>query len=328
MDFLSARRQFRKVDELSRLVDEVLQSSPKDPLALSFKGVLQRDTTPSEFREEKTQPQTHPQWAVQQKRLVEHFKHIAQWWINNRQVEDGEFGGGIERDTQLVAHWPGIALMDGSARHLRDSQASFMEACLRRGSLENGLNREIASTRQAYHAGLNLAPMLALLDYGNPRWIEMLMQTSRHLDRLTATNQAGHRHFQSSLFSATESIQQGYYAHEGIFGPLLWHAGLTLAEYNRNPIVVQWLKEYADARLAHWKRDRHPRLSQAIHFPSDKAMSWGLPGLPMVDLMWGVFRVTDDPEYLWPLNQLVQAGDMENSQLTSGPMAIFPQRRV
>ncbi len=323
MDFLSARRQFSKVDALSRLVDDVLQTRPQDRLALSYKGVLQRDTAPPEFREEKTQSQTNPQWAVQQMRLVEHFKHIAQWWINNRQVEAGEFGGGLERDTQLVTHWPGIALMDGPARHLRDSLVSLLEACLHRGSLENGLNREIASARQAYRAGLNLAPMLALLDYGNPRWIEMLMQTSRHLDRLTATNQAGHRHFHSFLFSATDSIREGYYAQEGIFGPLLWHAALTLAGYNRSPMVVQWLKEYADGRLAHWKRDRHPRLSQAIHFPSDKAMSWGLPDLPMLDLMWGVFRMTDDPAYLWPLSRLVQAGHVERAQLTSGRWQSF-----
>ena len=318
MDFTSARRHFSSVDETSRLVEEVLQSRPKDPMALSFRGLLQPDSTPPEYRETRPSPPAFPQWAVQQKRLVDHFRHIAQWWIDNRQIQDGVFGGGIDGDTRLAAHWPGIALMDGPAPRLKESLVALMEACLRQGSLEKGLNREIRPPRQAYQAGLNLAPMLALLDYGNPRWIEMLMQTSRHLDRLTAINAAGHRHFQSSRVSATESVRQGVYAREEAWSPLLWHAALTLAEYNRSPILVRKLKEYAAARLDHWKKDRYPQLSLAIHFPTDNALSRGLPGPPMLDLMWGVFRATGDPAYLWPLDRLVEAGHTDTAQTTSG----------
>ena len=317
MDVTSARRNFSSVDETFRLVDGVLQFRPEDPLALSFKGLLQPDSIPPEYREKPPSPPAHPQWALQQKRLVEHFRRMAHWWIDNRQLQDGAFGGGLDGDTRLASHWPGIALMDGPAPRLEESLVSLIEARLRDGTLEKGLNRRVRPVRQAYQSGLNLAPMLALLDYGNPRWIEMLMATSRHLDRLTATNQAGHRHFQSSRLSAAESVRQGIHAREESGSPLLWHSALALAEYNRTPILVEQLKEYAAARLEHWKQDRYPKLTRAIHFPTDEALSRGLPGPPLLDLMWGVFRVTGDPAYLWPLGKLVKTGHADTAQTTS-----------
>ena len=314
MDLASARRNFSSVDETFRLVEGLLQSRPKDPLGLSFKGLLQPDSIPPEYREKSPSPPAYPQWAVQQKRLVDHFRHIAHWWIENRQLRSGAFGGGLQGDTRLAAHWPGIALMDGPAPRLKQSLVSLIEARLRDGTLQMGLNRQVQPVRQAYLAGLNLAPMLTLLDYGNPRWIEMLMETSRHLDRLTAANPADHRHFQSSRMSATESVRQGIYAREEAWSPLLWHSALALADYNRNPILVDQLKEYAAARLDHWQKDRYPRLTLAIQFPTDETVSRGLPGPPLLDLMWGVFRLTGDPEYLWPLSRLVKSGHTDTAQ--------------
>lgn len=317
MDSTSARRQFSSFDETLRLVEGVLQSRPEDPQGLAFRGLLQPDSIPPEYREQSASPQAFPQWAVQQKRLVDHFRRIAHWWIDNRQLRDGAFGGGLDGDTRLAAHWPGIALMEGPAPRLKQSLASLIEARIRDGTLEKGFNRQLQPVRQAYEAGLNLAPMLALLDYGNPRWVEMLMETSRHLDRLTAANPAGHRHFRSSRVSAAESVRQGIYAREEAVSPLLWHSALTLADYNRNPILVDQLKEYAAARLEHWKKDRYPRLTLAIHFPTDEAVSRGLPGPALLDLMWGVFRVTGDPAYLWTLSRLVKSGHTDTAQTAS-----------
>ena len=317
MDFASARRNFSGVDETFRLVEGVLQSRPKDPQGLAFKGLLQPDSIPPEYREPSDPARAFPQWAVQQKRLVDHFRRMAHWWIDNRQLRDGGFGGGPDGDTRLAAHWPGIALMEGPAPRLQESLAALIEARMRDGTLEKGFNRRLQPVRQAYQAGLNLAPMLALLDYGNPRWIEMLMETSRHLDRLTAANPAGHRHFQSSRVSATESVRQGIFAREEAWSSLLWHSALTLADYNRNPTLVDRLKEYAAARLEHWKKDRYPKLTLAIRFPTDEALSRGLPGRPLLDLMWGVFRVTGDPAYLWTLRKLVKAGHVDTAQTSS-----------
>lgn len=323
MDLASARRNFSSVDETFRLVEGVLQSRPKDPMGLSFRGLLQPDSIPPEYREKPPSAPAYPQWAVQQKRLVDHFRSIAHWWIENRQLRSGAFGGGGRGDTRLAAHWPGIALMDGPAPRLKQSLVSLIEARLRDGTLEMGLNRQVRPVRQAYQAGLNLAPMLALLDYGNPRWIETLMGTSRHLDRLTAANPAGQRHFQSSRVSAKESVRQGIFAREEAWGSLLWHSALTLADYNRNPALVDQLKEYAAARLEHWKKDRYPKRTLAIHFPTDEALSRGPPGRPLLDLMWGVFRMTGNPAYLWTLSTLVKAGRTDAAQTSSARWQSF-----
>lgn len=318
LDFPSSRRQFRGLNEILLLVQDVLKYIPNDPLALSFKGMLRPRTSPPQFREEPLPLNSLPKWALQQRNLVNHFKDIAEWWIRNRQVKRGGFGGGLSQDTQLVDHWPGISLLDGPSSALKESLIAVLEACLREELLQNGFNKQLKSAVSAYQAGLNLAPMLALVDYGNPRWIELLMQTSAQTGRLTGINHLGHRHFQSSYFNDDVFVDQGIHGQERGLSPLLWHSALSLAWYNGNPVVIKWLREYADSILAHWKRDRYPKLSEVIHFRSDKAMSSNLPRLPMVELMWAMFRLTGDQKYLWLFNELVQADNTEVAQLVSG----------
>jgi hypothetical protein len=38
-------------------------------------------------------------------------RQFVNWWIDNRQVPYGDFGGGISDDTDLTQQWPGLALM-------------------------------------------------------------------------------------------------------------------------------------------------------------------------------------------------------------------------
>jgi hypothetical protein len=38
-------------------------------------------------------------------------RKFVDWWIDNRQIDYGDFGGGISDDTDLTQQWPGLALM-------------------------------------------------------------------------------------------------------------------------------------------------------------------------------------------------------------------------
>ena len=52
-----------------------------------------------------------PLWAFRQLEDLKLVHHFVDWWIDNRQVAYGDFGGGISDDTDLLEQWPGLALM-------------------------------------------------------------------------------------------------------------------------------------------------------------------------------------------------------------------------
>jgi Concanavalin A-like lectin/glucanases superfamily len=318
-DISKLRRQFRLVDELLALIEDVLRVEPRDPAATAYLGWVKADASPPDFKQPESTDAEVPKWAYQQQVLLRQFRQIVDWWIENRQIGTGELGGGLAGDTDLVSNWPGIALMEGSGRTgIRDSFRAVLEACYRRGMIEQGLNTTRADPLHAYEQGIGIVALASLLDYGGPLVIERLMETARQYDRLTEINPAGHRHFRSYLFSATDLVEEGYYAREDIFSALLWHSGLYLAWYNGNPQVIRQLSEYANALLAHWQRDRYPNLTQGIRFSSDEVVRRDLPNPEVVNVMWGTYRLAGNEKYLWLVDKLVRGGNTDRAEMTGG----------
>ncbi len=312
------RRPFKLVDELLSLVEDVLRVDPAEPTALAYAGWIKRNDTPPDFKQPESPATDVPRWAFQQGFLMRQFRQILDWWIKNRQIETGEFGGGLSNDTTLVSNWTGIALMDDPGDRYRDSLRSVVEACYRTELIKNGLNSQRMDPLHAYEQGINTVPAALLLDYGDPILVERLMETALHYQRLTGLNSASHRHFRSSLFSASELIEEGRAAMEDVYSQLMWHPGLCLAWYNGNPLVLGWTSEYADALLAHWNQDRYPMLARGIQFNSDEVVSRGLPNAEVVNLMWGVYRLTGNEKYLWLTNILLKSGNADRAEVACG----------
>jgi len=312
------RRQFKLMDELVQCVDDVLRVDPKEPNALAYSGWIRRNDPPSDFKQPELPASDTPRWAFQQEFLMKQFRQILDWWVKHRQAETGEMGGGLSRDTTLVSNWAGVALMQGPAERYRESLRAVLEACYRRELITHGLNSQLLDPLQAYEQGINTIPAALLLDYGNPTLVERLMETAQHYQRLTGINSAGHRHFRSTLFSATELVEEGRTAKEDMYSQLMWQPGLYLTWYNGNPLTLRWLTDYADALLAHWEKDRYPMLARGIRFASDDAVGKGLPNAEVVNLMWGVYRLTGNEKYLWLIDTLLKSGNVDRAEVTNG----------
>jgi hypothetical protein len=317
-DVSKIRRQFKLVDELYRLIEDVLRVDPKEPTATAYLGWINPNESPPDFKQPEPSAPDIPRWVFQQEVLVKQFEEVVDWWIKNRQIKTGEMGGGLRSDTGLISNWPGIALMEGPTDRWRDSVRTVLEACYRRGWVTQGLNTRPADALQAYEEGINTVPTALLLDYGNPLLIERLMETARQYERLTGINTAGHRHFRSYFFGATDLVEEGRDAREDIYSQLLWHSGLYLSWYNGNPQTIRWLSEYADALLAHWQKDRYPSLTRGIRFGSDDVISKGLPNPEVTNLLWGVYRLTGNDKYLWLTDKLLKGGNVAQAEMTNG----------
>lgn len=303
------RRQLKLLDELYVLMEDLLRVDPEHPVGRAYWGWVNRLEPPPPFAEPDPPDARMPLWAHRQLILLRQFRQVADWWIANRQIETGEMGGGLGDDTDMIQNWPAIALLEGPVEPIRESARRVLEACYSQGMIVAGLNRMRTDPLHAYEEGMNAFGPVFLLDYGNPVIFERMMETAAHYPRLTGINAAGHRHFRSYLYSATDLVEEGYYGREDIYSHLILHPGLYVAWYNGSPRIVELLREFADSLLAHWRQEKYPDLARTIFFADDRVSGRAAPAPETFNLFWGLYEITGESRYRWPAEEALRARD-------------------
>jgi catechol 2,3-dioxygenase-like lactoylglutathione lyase family enzyme len=285
-------------------------------------------------------PQGIPLWAFRQIENLRYFKRFVLWYINHRQISNGEFGGGLSDDDDLTACWPSAMYMGCEPEKIKTSVLHMLDAIYDQGMFTNGLSTIQLDGLHAYEDGIEAQTQALLVDYGSPKQVERLMETVRALDeRIMLKNKSGHRHFRSSYFSGTKRADESVW--EWSLQPhqfLLLQPVLTLAEYNGNLRARQLAIDMADGLLAHARKDTTGKiiLDSEINFSTDSArvsplgsksildFSMGSGGLLSasssgLQLLWAVYRMTGEKKYLQPLLDLGESvlgmicGDAVNS---------------
>jgi hypothetical protein len=260
-------------------------------------------------------PDGIPEWAFLQIEYLRHLERMITWYIDSRQIANGEFGGGLSDDGDLTNMWPGISflgiepekILKSLQLHMTayyDQERSPYNAGLRQRSLPlftNGLATIFTDELHALEDGIQVVGQLLLLDYGNPVHMERGMETSlRMLKDITQVNSAGHRHFRSRYYGGTRiatedpwqwSVNRSYHVLQTAY---------LIARYNGNPELIRMIREIADGLLAH-RRDG--QLYTDINFSTDKDREDS--GIASGDKPWSVFvaayHLTGDKKYLEPI---------------------------
>jgi hypothetical protein len=243
-----------------------------------------------------------PLWAFRQVELLGRVKHFVVWYIDRRQVEYGDFGGGISDDVDLLNTWPGVALMGCEPDKLTRSLHRLLEAAFQNGMFTNGLSTIQADELHSYEEGIGCLGANLILDYGNPQQIERAMVTTRGVAGITAINSAGHRHIRTSYYSGSKMATEDPWGYAKAYSYLVLQPSQLLVDYNGNPAAKKLLLELADGLLAHRKPDATGRyhLPSAIHFSDDQDSTATRGFLPW-HVFWGAWRWTGDRRYLAPI---------------------------
>jgi hypothetical protein len=242
-----------------------------------------------------------PLWAFRQVEDLKYLKRFVNWWIDNRQIPNGEFGGGLSDDGDLTNWWPGTALMGCTPDKIKESLLREMEAFYDLGLFTKGLSTIQTDELHTYEEGIEVLPQVMLLDYANPKVVERIMETSKALEGITGVNKAGHRHIKSSYFSGTKIAEEGVWEWIKPYSHLILHPALALVEYNGNPQAKKLMLELADGILAHRKKDAQGNytIDTSINFRTDEGIPSGLGTL--THLFYAAWRWTGDEKYLQPL---------------------------
>jgi len=190
-----------------------------------------------------------PEWAVYQRAAFKRYLDFVHWWIDERQVPNGEFGHRYSDDTDLINDWVTIANISDPGGRVADSVRRIADFCWNTGPMQDGINARQTDPLHAYEEGLNANCRLAELYHGNPVYLERMMLAARtaydHLTGLTG----GHRHFRSRLYGARRVVTESPYDQDSLSSTLMLHPALYLGYYSRNPLAVKLVQEYGDAWL-------------------------------------------------------------------------------
>ena len=245
-------------------------------------------------------PEGVPLWAFRQVEQLKNVKRVVLWYIERRQIDNGEFGGGLSDDGDLTNYWPATALMGVDPEKLKKSLMKELDAFYREGMFTNGLPTIQADELHSYEEGIQALGQSLLLDYGDPKQLERAMETSRALLKVTGINNAGHRHFRSSYYSGTRMAEEEPWGWSKPSSILALHPAMMLVDYNGNPQMKKIITELADGFLAHRQKTSAGPLRQsiAIRFADDKEAPNNRGNV--MPVFWAAWKWTGDQKYLQP----------------------------
>lgn len=269
-----------------------------------------------------------PEWAVLQREQLDRLCDIIIWWIDHRQKEDAQFGGGWGDDCEMWRWWSSV-LLGFDHPKVREAQLKFSRAAVDRPHLVGGFNGAISDVEHAAEDTTdNLVPLIAL-EPDNQRWEKWALKLGDFMrDVWTGRNQRGQLQFKSFYFSATEVSLTPARALDVIADVGAMHPALLAWQKTGDAKLGAVLTDWLDTWVAATARAENGKpagiLPAAIRWPDGQAAGadgrWWEPIKPggfmhsyylwpsviteMTDAMVVAYLATKDEKYLAPTRSM------------------------
>lgn len=254
-----------------------------------------------------------PEWAVAECKGLSAFAEVVHHWLD-RQKPDGSFGFGLDDDCEFYKTWPILVLAADDQRVL-DSLRKAMDWVWYDDRLQDGF---VAAPRDVPHASevtSYTAPLMSIIDYGNPIFIERLMTTSKNIEKWTSINQAGHRHFRCNWLSSQECPEYAYFASDVAIISRATIPMMHLLWYNRDSDLARFYTEWGRAWVDHARETTWGKpyglLPIEVVFETDEAggftKNWKTSAAArsrydrLYEMLMVNYMITGDAEFLLPI---------------------------
>ncbi len=239
-----------------------------------------------------------PTWANLQREGLEKLADIVHWWIAERQLPDGQFGGGWGDDVEMWRWWVPV-LIAFEDPVIVAAQERTSEGIFRRPHLRGGFTSRLTDVEHSNEDTTDtILPMMHLRP-DEPIWQQRALRLAELMrDRWTGRNARGFLQFQSIYFSIDKVDTTPRRAFDTVYHPSIVQPTLLYWQRTADPALTrlfgEWLQVWIDATA----RAEHGKpagvLPSALAWPAGTV---GAPGAPW----WEPFPLNhNDALYNWP----------------------------
>ena len=238
-----------------------------------------------------------PDWANQQRECLEKLTDIIHWWIDNRQVDDGQFGGGWGDDVEMWRKWIPVLVAFNDSR-VRDSQALLSEGLFALDRMKGGYTDHITDVEHTAEDSADSCTAMMHIQPDNIIWQQRALRLIELMEKLwTGKNERGYLQFKSTYFTSEEVDLTPRKACDTVYHPRAVQPALLLWQRTANPaignLISEWMKTWVDVTAREERGKPKGIIPSAIHWPEGHAggirEEWWKPG-----------NYTDNPLYVWP----------------------------
>lgn len=323
--YLTVQMSWLRKDPKNRTL---LYGSGRNMLEIANTAFPENQTLPLYFNRPapwgfgKAVPDNAPKWAVLQREAVEKLTEIIHWWVDNRQLPNGEYGGGWNDDVEMWRWWSPV-LTGFKDEKIEAAQALLSRNLITHPRLEGGyLNHVTDAEHSAEETSDVITPMMHI-DPGSEFWVAKTLQIFNLMQsKWTGRNDKGQLQFKSTFFSVDEVDLTPRKACDTIYHfrtmqPVLLYWQRT-QDKKIGKTILDWLSTWVEITFSGEKGKPVGITPTAIHWPD------GQPG--GIGKNWWDPENTHDPIYNWPnrisdiLNSLLLAYHITGDEYYLKPM--------
>ncbi len=306
-------RRLSRYDRLEREFQSLFAADPDHKLGRLYWAELNPEQGWPAFVQPKA-PKGVPLWAFRQTQDLKLVRQFIEWWIDNRQVPYGDFGGGISDDVDLLQQWPPLAAMGDIPDKVKASTRALADAVTKNGMITNGLGTILTDYLHSYEEGINVRGEDFYTSYGDPKAVERQMETARAYPRIIEVNKTGHTDIFTQLFSGTRVVREGPWGWEHPSSYIILQPGVQLVNYNGNPQLKKLILDIADSYISYGKKkaDGSWCFPEFFNSATDETSGCLAPTTRgiygVTQLFWAAYSWTGDQKYLAPLLSYLDPG--------------------
>ncbi len=265
-----------------------------------------------------------PAWARYLQETLARHQKILEYWMTERQLPDGQLGGGWGDDVEILRGWvPATCITTACETAVagieRLAQGVWDKV------LKDGYDDTVGDVEHSAEPSADSLPTMILLRYGDPRWVEYNLQSAKTIrERFMAVNDRGFLQFMSTEFGS-----KGVNRSPGGGGDTGYHARalkhhIWLAWYGipeAHDVFLGWCDTWRDATMRRIGTKPPGFSPSSIFYPSggidppmgkpwtdDRSHYYGFPGLPTMvhDSFLTAYLLSGDRKFLVPVETMME----------------------
>lgn len=268
-----------------------------------------------------------PEWANLQREGLEKLTDVIHWWIDERQLPDGQFGGGWGDDVEMWRWWTPL-LVGFEDPKINAAQARISAGIFEQPHLKAGFTSRMTDVEHSNEDTTDtILPMMHLAP-DDPLWRSRALTLAELMrNRWTGRNQRGFLQFRSIYFNVDRVDESPQRAFDTVYHPAIVQPALLYWQRTKDPALTElfgeWLKVWIDATARAENGKPAGVLPSTIHWPegtiaaadkpwwepfslghNDALYNWPGASRLMACTLLLAYHITGEEQYLEPLRSM------------------------